>query len=132
MASELRLTSSVSRATVVRVVATTAALEAIRELRKEHDSVLFFQSGGCCDGSVPMCFADDEFIVGDRDVLLGFVGGCPFYIDHRLYETWKSSQLILDVADGDPEGFSRSAGRGRHFVTQSRTCPEDTLAPPLT
>jgi uncharacterized protein len=113
-----------------RVVATPAALEAIRELRKQHHSILFFQSGGCCDGSLPMCFADDEFVVGDRDVLLGFVADCPFHIDGRQYEVWKNSQLILDIADGEPEEFSLSAGRGRHFITRSRICSVDTLTPP--
>ena len=104
------------------VVATPAALEAIARLVSERGPVMFFQSGGCCDGSLPMCFADGEFIVGDHDVLLGEVGGAPFYIDHRQYAVWKHTQLILDVGEGEPEGFSLAAGEGEHFITLSRVC----------
>jgi uncharacterized protein len=104
------------------VVATPAALEAIARLTEKSGPVMFFQSGGCCDGSLPMCFAEGEFLVGDHDVLLGHVGGMPFYIDHRQYEVWKHTQLILDVGEGEPEGFSLAAGEGRHFITRSRVC----------
>ena len=104
------------------VVATPAALEATARLVAERGPVMFFQSGGCCDGSLPMCFGDGEFIVGDHDVLLGHVGGAPFYIDHRQYAVWKHTQLILDVGEGEPEGFSLAAGEGKHFITRSRVC----------
>ncbi len=80
---------------------------------------MFFQSGGCCDGSLPMCFDDGEFLIGPHDVLLGAVGGCPFYIDPRQYEVWKHTQLILDVGDGAPEGFSLPASDDQHFVIKS-------------
>jgi uncharacterized protein len=130
MASVLKRNPSASGTTVERVVATPAALEAILEVRKGHGSILFYQSGGCCDGSLPMCFAGGELILGDLDLLLGFVGDCPVYIDRRQYEVWKNSQLILDVADGEPEGFSLAAGRGRHFITRSRICSGDALSPP--
>ena len=102
------------------VVATPAALAAIAELVGERGPILFFQSGGCCDGSLPMCFEDGEFVIGDHDVLLGRVGGCPFYIDHRQYAVWKHTQLILGVGEGEPEGFSIPSGPGRHFVISSR------------
>jgi uncharacterized protein (DUF779 family) len=105
---------------VARVVATPAALEAIAQLVAERGPVMFFQSGGCCDGSLPMCFADGEFVIGSHDVLLGEVGGCPFYIDARQYQVWKHTQLILDVGVGEPEGFSLAAGEDRHFVILSR------------
>jgi uncharacterized protein (DUF779 family) len=105
---------------VTRVVATPAALGAILELTRERGPVIFFQSGGCCDGSLPMCFEEGEFKIGDHDVLLGNVGGCAFYIDHRQFEAWKHTQLILDVGAGEPEGFSIGAGRDRHFVIRSR------------
>ena len=105
---------------VARVVATSAALEAIAQLVAERGPVMFFQSGGCCDGSLPMCFADGEFVIGSHDVLLGEVGGCPFYIDARQYQVWKHTQLILDVGVGEPEGFSLAAGEDRHFVILSR------------
>ena len=81
---------------------------------------MFFQSGGCCDGSLPMCFARRG--VRDRRATtscLGEVGGCPFYIDARQYEAWKHTQLILDVGAGEPEGFSLAAGEDRHFITRS-------------
>ena len=81
---------------------------------------MLFQSGGCCDGSLPLCFDDGELVIGDRDVLLGTVGGCPFYIDGRQYEVWKHTQLILDVGEGAPEGFSLPAGQDAHFVIRSR------------
>ena len=91
------------------VIATQAALAAIAGLTAERGPVMFFQSGGCCDGSLPICFEDGEFIISDHDVLLGEVGGCRFYIDGRQYERWKHTQLILDVGEGEPEGFSLPA-----------------------
>jgi uncharacterized protein (DUF779 family) len=112
------------------VVATPVALEAITHLVAQRGPVMFFQSGGCCDGSLPMCFGDGEFIVGGQDVLLGEVGGCPFYIDGRQYEVWKHTQLILDVGEGEPEGFSLAAAEGQHFITRSRVC-EGGLAEPM-
>lgn len=104
------------------VIATPEALEAIKNLLKEHKSIMFFQSGGCCDGSLPMCFGEGEFIISDNDILLGEVGGCPFYIDFRQYEVWKHTQLILDVGEGEPEGFSIAAGENSHFITRSKVC----------
>lgn len=109
------------------VVATPAALEAIARLVGERGPVMFFQSGGCCDGSLPICFDAGELIVGDHDVLLGELGGCPFYIDPRQYEVWKHTQLILDVGEGEPEGFSLPAGDGKHFITVSRVCSPGEL-----
>lgn len=110
----------VERGAVARVVATPAALGAIAELEAAQGPVMFFQSGGCCDGSLPMCFANGEFVIGSHDVLLGDVGGCPFYIDGRQYEVWKHTQLILDVGPGEPEGFSLAANEDGHFITRSR------------
>ena len=112
---------------VSRVVATPAALEAIAQLTRERGPVIFFQSGGCCDGSTPMCFEEGEFKIGERDVLLGEVGGCRFYIDHRQFETWKHTQLTLDVSAGEPEGFSLGAGPEGHFVIRSRVFDDDEL-----
>lgn len=113
-----------------RVLATPSALDAIAELTRTFGPVLFFQSGGCSDGSLPICLRDGEVLLGDRDLFLGRVGDCPFYIDHRQFEPWKTSQLTFDVAGVDPEGFSLGAGPGRHFVTRSRICPAETLTPP--
>ena len=112
------------RISVPRVVATPAALEALERLVAERGPIMLFQSGGCCDGSLPMCFDNGELVVGDRDVMLGTVGGCPFYIDGRQYEVWKHTQLIFDVGEGAPEGFSLPAGEDGHFVTRSRVFAE--------
>jgi uncharacterized protein (DUF779 family) len=105
---------------LARVVATPAALGAIAQLVAERGPVMFFQSGGCCDGSLPMCFAEGEFKIGSHDVRLGEVGGFAFYIDARQFEVWKHTQLILDVGIGEPEGFSLAAGQDRHFITRSK------------
>ncbi|HVC67911.1 MAG TPA: DUF779 domain-containing protein [Acidimicrobiales bacterium] len=110
-----------------RVVATPAALEAIGRVVAERGPIMFFQSGGCCDGSLPMCFDEGEFTLGDHDVLLGTVGGSPFYIDHRQFEAWAHTQLILDVGAGEPEGFSLAAGADRHFIVRSRVFGQDEL-----
>ena len=110
--------------TNTRISATAAARGAITTLRAALGGpVMFVQSGGCCAGSTPMCYRDGEFLVGDVDVLLGEVDGCPFYIDTRLDAAWGHDSLLLDVADGPPEGFSLAAGDAdRHFVTRSAAC----------
>ncbi len=106
------------------VVATAAALEAISQLLKGHSKgIAFFQSGGCCDNSAPMCFEEGEMIVGKVDRLVGMVSGCPYYIDFRQYETYRNSQIILDVEDGEADGFSLPAGvEGKHFITRTKIC----------
>jgi uncharacterized protein (DUF779 family) len=106
-----------------RLTVTPAAREAINRLRADRGGpVMFVQSGGCCAGSTPMCFPDGELVVGDIDVLLGDIDGCPFYIDARLDVAWGRDQLLLDVATGPPEGFSLAAGDNLHFVTRSSAC----------
>lgn len=101
------------------VTATSATLAAINRLVTERGPVIFFQSGGCCDGSLPMCLAEGELLIGEHDLLLAEVGGCPFYIDARQYAAWRHPHLILDVSEGEPEGFSLAAGDWLHFVTRS-------------
>lgn len=115
----------------VRVTATPAARQAIAALRADRGgAVMFVQSGGCCAGSTPMCYPDGEFIVGDIDVLLGDIDGCPFYIDRRLEKAWHQDQFILDVAAGEAEDFSLPAGENLHFVTRSPACTvRDSSAP---
>ncbi len=106
------------------ITATPAARGALSRLRAARGGPLMFvQSGGCCAGSVPMCFPAGEFLVGDHDLLLGEIDGCPFYIDEALYRAWNQGPLLLDVADGPPEGFSLGAGPDRHFVTRGTSCP---------
>jgi uncharacterized protein (DUF779 family) len=108
---------------LARITATPAAREAIRLLCAARGGlVMFVQSGGCCAGSTPMCFPAGEFLLGDIDVLLGEIGGCPFYIDKRLDQAWHQEQFLLDVAPGEPEDFSLPAGDNLHFVTRSPTC----------
>ena len=104
----------------LQVTATPAALALIAELRTEYGSILFHQSGGCCDGSSPMCYPQNDFIVGDRDVLLGHIGGVPFYISPSQFEYWKHTQLTIDVVEGRGGMFSLENGRGVRFLVRSR------------
>ena len=107
---------------LARITATPAAREAIRRLCAVRGGpVMFVQSGGCCAGSTPMCFPVGEFLIGDIDVLLGEIDGCPFYIDKRLDQAWHQEQFLLDVAPGEPEDFALPAGDNLHFVTHSPT-----------
>lgn len=103
-----------------RVLATDAALEFIAEIRRDHPDILFHQSGGCCDGSSPMCYPADDYIVGDNDVKLGEIGGVPVYISASQFEVWKHTQLIIDVVPGRGGMFSLDNGRERRFLTRSR------------
>jgi len=108
------------RAAPARISATPAAREAIRRLRAARGQALMFvQSAGCCAGSVPMCFPAGEYIVGHGDLLLGVIEGCPFYIDARIDQSWDYPQLVLDIAPGNPEGFSLGPSCGLHFVTRA-------------
>lgn len=103
-----------------RVELTEAAATLVRELAAEHGPLLFHQSGGCCDGSAPMCFPVGEFRIGARDVLLGEVGGCPFYMGADQFEYWKHTHLTVDVVPGRGSGFSLEAPRGVRFLIRSR------------
>ncbi|HSX75259.1 MAG TPA: DUF779 domain-containing protein [Shinella sp.] len=103
-----------------RVVATDAALALIREIQVDHPDILFHQSGGCCDGSSPMCYPADDYIVGDRDVKLGEIGGVPVYISESQFGVWKHTQLIIDVVPGRGGMFSLDNGREKRFLTRSR------------
>ena len=103
-----------------RVVATDAALALIREIQADHPHILFHQSGGCCDGSSPMCYPADDYIVGDRDVKLGEIGGVPVYISESQFDMWKHTQLIIDVVPGRGGMFSLDNGREKRFLTRSR------------
>ncbi|NTW39774.1 MAG: DUF779 domain-containing protein [Cellulomonadaceae bacterium] len=111
---------------IPRLTATDAARAAIAALRADRgEAVMFVQSGGCCAGSTPMCYPLGEFLVGDVDVLVGEVDGCPFYIDTRLDAAWGTPLFVLDVAPGEPEGFSLGAGPGLRFVTTGEACAVD-------
>ncbi|CTP91426.1 hypothetical protein XTPLMG728_2897 [Xanthomonas translucens pv. poae] len=104
----------------LQVLATVPALQLIDTLRARHGPLLFHQSGGCCDGSSPMCYPQDDFIVGDRDVQLGEIGGAPFYIGASQFDYWKHTQLIIDVVPGRGGMFSLENGEGVRFLVRSR------------
>lgn len=106
--------------TIERVTATPAALAFIEELRRRHGPLMFFQSGGCCDGSAPMCYAAGEFNLGDADVHLGNLDGVPFYMGAEQFAYWEHTQLIIDVVAGNGGMFSLDNGTGRRFLTRSR------------
>ena len=112
---------------VERVLATDAALQLIDKLRVKHGPLMFHQSGGCCDGSAPMCYPADEFKVGVNDVKLGEIGGSPFYMDADQFDYWKHTQLIIDVVPGRGHGFSVEAPEGVRFLTRSRVFTDDEV-----
>lgn len=118
---------------LARVTATPAALELIARLVAQHGPVLFHQSGGCCDGSSPMCYPQGEFLVGDGDVRLGAIGGMPFYMSASQFEHWQRTQLIIDVVPGQGGMFSLENGTGHRFLTRSRwlTVEEHAVLPPI-
>ncbi len=109
---------------VERVLATEAALSLIGQLQKKHGPLMFHQSGGCCDGSAPMCYSLGEFRTGAADVQLGEIGGCPFYMSRAQFEYWQHTQLIIDAVPGRGAGFSLEAPEGMRFLTRSRLFTE--------
>ena len=101
------------------VAATPAALEVIDRLEGAHGPLAFFQSGGCCDGTSPICLKDGELPAGPHDVRLGDIGGAPFHIDSDQYERWGTSRFLIDVAPGAAEGFSLEGLVGVHFISRT-------------
>ncbi len=111
-----------------KVIATEAALALIERLKAKHGPLMFHQSGGCCDGSSPMCYPRGEFLVGDSDILLGEIGGSPFYIGAAQYDYWKHTQLIIDVVPGRGGMFSLEGPEGLRFLTRSRLFTDEEWA----
>ncbi len=105
---------------VERVLITEAAATVVRRLEQQHGALLFHQSGGCCDGSSPMCFARGEFRVGPQDVRLGEIASVPFYMSAAQFDYWRHTQLTIDVVPGRGGGFSLEAPDGVRFLTRSR------------
>jgi len=105
-----------------QVVATDAALAAIERLTAKHGKLILFQSGGCCDGSSPLCLVDGELELGPNDLRLGEVGGAAFYIDTEQFERWNRPRFRLDVSPGAAEGFSLEGLEGLHFVVGPTVC----------
>ena len=124
--------------TVARVSITPEAAALVRRLRATHGDLLFHQSGGCCDGSSPMCYPKGEFRVGAQDVFLGTIEGSDFYIGRAQFEYWAHTHLTIDVVPGRGGGFSLEAPEGVRFLTRSRVFTEeeaaalDTQGPPAT
>jgi len=110
---------------VDRVLVTPEAEAVIAKLHAVHGPLLFHQSGGCCDGSSPMCYPRDEFRVGAQDVFLGRIAGEPFYIGAAQFGYWSHTQLIIDVVPGRGGGFSLEAPEGVRFLTRSRVFTDD-------
>jgi uncharacterized protein (DUF779 family) len=111
----------------IQVLATDGAIELIRKLRAKHGALMFHQSGGCCDGSSPMCYPRDEFLTGDSDVQLGSVDGVPFYMSKSQFEYWKHTQLILDVVPGRGGMFSLENSEGVRFLIRSRVFTDEEI-----
>jgi uncharacterized protein len=111
-----------------QVITTPASVALIEKLRVKHGPLMFHQSGGCCDGSSPMCFPLGEFMTGDSDVLLATIEGVPFYMSKPQFEYWKHTQLILDVVPGRGGMFSLENGEGVRFLIRSRVFTDAEIA----
>ncbi|UOK69659.1 DUF779 domain-containing protein [Ancylobacter polymorphus] len=118
---------SATEVTIPRVLATEAALALIETLKAQHGPLLFHQSGGCCDGSSPMCYAKGDYMLADRDVRMGIIGGAPFYMSPSQFEYWQHTQLIIDVVPGRGGMFSLENGRDVRFLTRSRLFTDEEL-----
>ena len=112
---------------IARVLITAEAAAMVARLRAIHGPLMFHQSGGCCDGSAPMCYPAGEFKVGGQDVLMGDIAGCKFYIGANQFEYWRHTQLIIDVVPGRGAGFSVEAPEGVRFLTRSRVFTDAEL-----
>ena len=113
---------------VERVLATESARAVIAQLKEKHGDLMFHQSGGCCDGSAPMCFAKGDFMVGSRDLCLGEIEGCKFYMAADQFEYYKNSQIVIDVAKGRGASFSLEIPLGLRFMSVSRILSDDEMA----
>jgi len=110
-----------------RISVTEKAKTAIDRLREQHGDLMFHQSGGCCDGSAPMCFAKDDFKVGSRDLLLGEIHGCSFYMASDQFEYYKNMHIKVDVTEGRGSSFSLEIPMGLRFMAISRIMTEDEI-----
>jgi uncharacterized protein (DUF779 family) len=101
------------------VTVTEAARELIVRLKAGYGPLIFMQSGGCCEGSAPMCLCEGDLLLGPNDLLLGTIEGCPFYIDREQYERWRRPAFLIDVAPGVGDTFSLEGPEGMHFVART-------------
>jgi hypothetical protein len=120
--------STPAASTPTRVDITDEAAALVEQLAELHGPLLFHQSGGCCDGSAPMCYPRDDFRVGGQDVLLGEVAGTPFWMGAKQYAYWAHTHLTVDVVPGRGSGFSLEAPEGVRFVIRSRLFTDDEAA----
>jgi uncharacterized protein (DUF779 family) len=111
-----------------QVVATPKAAALMQRLSAKHGPLMFHQSGGCCDGSSPMCYPQGEFMVGDSDVLVATLDGAPFYISRSQFEYWKHTQIVLDVVPGMGGMFSLENGEGVRFLIRARVFTDEEIA----
>ena len=112
---------------VQRVLVTDEAKRVIDSLRDQHGPLMFHQSGGCCDGSSPMCFPEGELMLNDTDVHLGAIHGCDFHMSRDQFEYWKHTQLTIDVVKGRGSSFSLEIPLGLRFVVKSRIFSPEEL-----
>ncbi|AHC24024.1 MULTISPECIES: DUF779 domain-containing protein [Mycobacteriaceae] len=123
-----------------RALITAPAADLLATLQNQHGALMFHQSGGCCDGSSPMCYPEGDFIVGDRDILLAVLdvgSGVPVWISGPQFDVWKHTQLIIDVVPGRGSGFSLESPEGKRFLSRGRVFSDSELAeladrPPIT
>ena len=113
---------------VERVSVTEKAKAVIDQLKQKHGDLMFHQSGGCCDGSSPMCFAKGDFLVGSRDLCLGEIEGCKFYMAADQFEYYKNSHIVVDVTQGRGSSFSLEIPLGLRFMAVSRIFTDDELS----
>ncbi len=106
--------------TIERLSVTDKAKAVIDQLRKKHGDLMFHQSGGCCDGSAPMCFEKGDFIIGSRDICIGNIHGCEFYMSEDQFEYFKYSHITVDVSEGRGSSFSLEIPLGLRFMSVSR------------
>ncbi len=110
-----------------RVDLTKEASSLIATLKEKHGPLMFHQSGGCCDGSQPMCFEKGDFKIGGSDIKIGEIDGCEFFMSKDQYEYWKHTHLTIDVISGRGSSFSLEIPLGFRFIVQSRLFTEAEL-----
>ncbi len=112
---------------IERVLITDRAKTVVKQLREQHGELIFHQSGGCCDGSSPMCFPKGELMINEMDVWLGTIHGCDFYMSQDQFEYWKHTQLSVDVVPGRGASFSLEIPLGLRFVIKSRLYADEEI-----
>ncbi|MCA1064627.1 DUF779 domain-containing protein [Rossellomorea aquimaris] len=101
---------------VEQVKATQEAIDFMSYLREKHNSIMLYQSSGCCDGAVPMCYPVSDFQIGESDILISKIEGTAFYMHKAQYKYWQHTKFIIDVAEGRGATFSLDSVEERHFI----------------